>query len=179
MKNFLKKATLSILTVVMVVSAGTPAFASEGIDAAISNNISVTENVSYEQQADSRLLDIVYQKKDVENYNEWGEWERVSDNLTTDSDGGSISCTEEVRYGVDIEGETYGLIISASGSVSTTIGYTLNVPANSTAYMAYRVYYSVEEGTREVYDYALDRVISSNHYKVKAPLYGQYKLIYV
>ena len=74
-------------------------------------------------------------------------------------------------------GNIGSLGISTNTSISSEIGYTLNVGANRRVYMGYRVYYKVEQGTRELYDIVTGQVISSNSYTVKTPQYGEYKLI--
>lgn len=43
--------------------------------------------------------------------------------------------------------------------------------------MGYRVKYHIEEGTRECYDMVTGKVVSTNKYTVKTPLFGDYKLI--
>lgn len=76
-----------------------------------------------------------------------------------------------------MSGNIKGIPVTVGGSISSTVGYTLNVPANKTVYMGYRVKYSVEEGTREMIDLVTGKVVSSNTYVVKNPKFGEYKLI--
>lgn len=104
-------------------------------------------------------------------------YRRVSDNLVTDSEGGSISASKSVTFGTEVSGDITGINISTSASITSEIGYTLNVGANKRVYMGYRVYYAVEKGTRELYDVVTGEVLRSNSYTVKVPQYGEYKLI--
>lgn len=108
----------------------------------------------------------------------WSGYRRVSDNISTYGiSGGSISSTKTTTFGTEVSGDIYGLGISLSGSVSNQIGYTLNVGPNRVVYLGYRVYYKIEKGTRQYYDLATGKVISSNSYTVKFPQYGQYGLL--
>lgn len=107
---------------------------------------------------------------------EWSPFRRVSSNLNTyNSGGGSIKANRKTTFGVSVSGNIFGLGISTSGSISSQIGYTLNVPKNRRVYMGYRVRYKVEKGIREVRDVVTGKK-TTNKYTVKTPLYGEYKL---
>lgn len=118
-----------------------------------------------------------YRKKNVSTSETWSEYKRVSDNLKTGPEGGSISANKSVTFNTSISGKIDGLNISTGISKSSSKGYTLSVGGNKTVYMGYRVKYSVETGTREMYDMISGKVISSNTYTVKTPLYGEYALL--
>lgn len=120
-----------------------------------------------------------YRKKNVTYSYEWSSGKRVSDNLVTGADGGSISSTVTVTFGTIVSGNIANLGISTNTSISSSKNYTLNVGANKRVYMAYRVYYKVEHGTREYYDMITGEVISSNTYTIKTPQYGEYYLVYL
>lgn len=125
----------------------------------------------------SFVNDFRNRKKNVRTYNEWSPFKRVSDNIHTGNAGGSISSNKSVTFGCSVSGNINGLYISTNGSVSSSIGYTLNVGKNKRVYMGYRVYYKVEKGINEYYDIVTGKVIRSNSYTVKTPQYGEYKLI--
>lgn len=127
----------------------------------------------------SFINDFRYRAVNVTTSNEWSGYRRVSDNLKTGKGGGSISANKTTTFDTSVSGEINGLGISTSKSISSSIGYTLNVAPNTTVYMGYRVYYKVEKGTREYYDLVTGKVISRNSYTVKVPQYGEYKLITV
>lgn len=121
--------------------------------------------------------DFRYRKVNVKTYNEWSDYKRASDNITTGKGGGSITATKSVTFGTDVSGAIDGLGISTSKSITSSIGYTLNADPNKTVYMGYRVYYKVETGTREYYDLVTGKVLKSNSYTVKVPQHGEFKLI--
>lgn len=117
-------------------------------------------------------------KVNVTTTEEWSSYKRVSDNLNTwGSQGGSISSNKSYTFSAEVDGNISGLGITLGGSVSSQIGYTLNVGPNQAVYMGFRTKYKVERGTREVYDTITGRIQSSNKYTVKKPLYGTYKLL--
>lgn len=132
------------------------------------------KNKDAENKADS-LIGV--RKVNVSTSYEWSPFKRVSDNITTGPSGGSISCTKSESFSVAVAGNIQGLGFSLSASVSSSIGYTLNVPANATKYMGYRAYYKVERGTREEYNIANGSVVNRNSYTIKTPQYGEYKLL--
>ncbi|MCY9138185.1 hypothetical protein AB9M93_15185 [Peribacillus frigoritolerans] len=116
-------------------------------------------------------------KKKVKKYEQWSSFKRVSDNLTTGKKGGSISSTKSVTFTTSVTGSIKGLGISTSASKTSTVGYTLNADPNSVMYMGYRVRYSVEEGENHKVDIVTGKTVSKNTYKVKKPMYGDYKLL--
>ena len=67
--------------------------------------------------------------------------------------------------------------INVGGSISSTVGYTLNAGANKRVYMAYRVKYNVETGVNHRVDIVTGKTVSKSNYTVKKPMYGEYKLI--
>lgn len=136
------------------------------------------ERPTIEENIKPRFVnDFRNRKKNVRTYNEWSSFKRVSDNIHTGNAGGSISSNKLVKFECSVSGNISGLNISANGSVSSSIGYTLNVTKNKRVYMGYRVYYKVETGINEYYDIVTGKVIRSNSYTVKIPQYGEYKLI--
>ena len=120
-----------------------------------------------------------YKKVNVSTTYEWGPYQRVSADLTTkDGKTGTISSDRQITFATQVTENISGLGIGTSGTVTTKIGYTLTVPANSTRYMAYRQYYKVEKGTRQCYNIANGNVVSSNSYTVKTPqTRGEYTLL--
>lgn len=181
----MKKVLSLVLCVVMLLALSIPAFAAESdplyvneCDIEIVPSDALTGNYAGPSEAEPRFInDFRYRKTNVTTSNEWSAYKRVSDNLVTDSEGGSISASKSVTFGTEVSGDITGINISTSASITSEIGYTLNVGANKRVYMGYRVYYAVEKGTRELYDVVTGEVLRSNSYTVKVPQYGEYKLI--
>lgn len=118
------------------------------------------------------------EKEDVSYSYEWSDFERVSNNLNTyGSDGGTISVNRTVTFSVDVEGNIKGIGINVNASVTSEIGYSLEVPANRNVHLGYRVRYKIEKGTRVVRNGVTNKVMEKNEYTVKTPIYGEYKLI--
>lgn len=115
-------------------------------------------------------------RENVSTSYEWGSDYRVSSNLTASSAGGSIACTKELNFGVEVSGDLQGISYSASTSVATSIGYSINVPPNKTMYMAFRVRYEVETGMNARYNTITGQLVSRKPYTIKTPLYGDYFL---
>ncbi|WP_129600361.1 hypothetical protein [Anaerophilus nitritogenes] len=178
----MKKFLILLLTLILSLGISTTAFAEDSMyvnerDVKI---VSDDELLCESAETDVELRfvnDFRNRKVNVSTYNEWSPFKRVSDNVVTGSEGGSISSTKTATFGTSVTGSISGLGISTNSSISSTIGYTLNVGKNKRVYMGYRVYYTVEKGTNEYYDIVTGKVIRSNKYIVKVPLYGEYKLI--
>ncbi len=115
-------------------------------------------------------------KVNVNTHYEWSSYRRVSDNLQTGPAGGTISCTKSITFATEFSGNISGIGLSTGASVSTSVGYTLNVGPNKRVYMGYRVYYKVETGTNEFYDTLTGEVLTSTPYMIKIPQYGEYTL---
>lgn len=118
-----------------------------------------------------------YKKTNVRTYEEWSSGKRVSDNVKAGPNGGSISSTKKVTISGYVEGEVKGITVNFGGSYTSKVGYTLNLRPNRSQYMAYRVRYKVEEGTRVMYDAETGKTIAKNKYKAKKALYGEYYLV--
>lgn len=180
-KLFVTSLATIMMAVLMIVPTNN-AFAQEGkyVD---EKNIVVIESSKLEHPTTEEIVkplfinDFRNRKKNVRTYNQWSPFKRVSDNMKTGNAGGSISSNKSVSFGCSVSGSIQGLGISRSGSVSSSMGYTLNVDKNKRVYMGFRVYYQVETGINEYYDVATGKVIRSNSYTVKKPQYGEYKLI--
>lgn len=142
--------------------------------AMIGNEDNVFENI-VTRGGDADLFK--YRKINVKTNYEWTGYYRVSDNLTTNEKGGSITCTKSVTVNASISGGNPFVNIVASGSASSSVGYTLNVGANKVVYMGYRVYNKIETGTWEKYNYITGIVVQSGNYKAVSPQYGDYSLI--
>lgn len=119
---------------------------------------------------------IRYRKTNVRKYKSYSGWYRVSDDLTTGPNGGSISCIEEVELFGSVSGNIKGISVSFGGSKKSEVGYTLHVGPNQTRHMVFRVRYAVESGTREGYDAITGKVISRNSYTAKKVENGEYAL---
>lgn len=138
----------------------------------------ITVNPGEQEVTPNFINDFRYRKKNVTTTYEWSPYKRVSRNLDThNSAGGAITSDRVVEFNVEVSGDVSGLGFSLNLSVSNAKGYTLNVAPDKVVYMGYRVRYKVEKGTRELYDIVTGKVISSNKYTIKTPMYGEYKLI--
>lgn len=126
------------------------------------------------------INDFRSRKKNVSYSESWSGYKRISDTLNTyNSNGGSITATNTASFGVTVSGSIQGLSISTAKTLTSTRSYTLTVAKNKKVYLGYRVKYKVETGTREYYDAATGRIISSNKYTVKTPISGEHKLVTV
>lgn len=135
------------------------------------------QHVDEENVKSTSINDFRNRKTNVSIYNEWSPFKRVSNNIQTGSEGGSITATESVSFGTSVDGNISGVGILTNVSVDSAVGCTLNAGANERVYMGFRVYYKVETGINEYYDAVTGEVIRSNRYTVKTPQYGEYKLI--
>ena len=120
---------------------------------------------------------LTYQKTNVRYSQEWSGYTPVSYTVTTGKAGASISVNQSKTFGTSISGDVKGINIGAHASISSGVGYTLNVPPRKSAYVGFRVLYQVESGTRiaRFYD---GGEFSRNSYTVKRPIRGEYRLIY-
>lgn len=121
---------------------------------------------------------LTYQKTNVRYRKEWSNYTPVSYTVTTGRAGASISVSQSKTFGTSISGDVKGINIGAQASISSGVGYTLNVPPRRSAYVGFRVLYEVESGTRiaRFYD---GGEFSRNSYTVKRPIRGEYRLIYI
>lgn len=133
---------------------------------------SLQEELGYEPRIG---FNISTRKTNVRTRYEWSGYHRVSDTIRTGPKGGSISTTKSLSFGGSVKGNIQGLDVSINGTVSSSVGYTLHVGGNQTAYIGYRVLYLVEEGTRVVRDGS--GVISQNTYIARKPIRGEYALL--
>lgn len=183
----MKKFISIVLSMFMLFSLCIPATATE-VDTlyvnesdieVVADNALIGNRLSSEE-AELRPIfinDFRYRKVNVSTSYDWSPYKRVSDNLITSDAGGELSSTKSVTFGTEVTGSISSLGISTSASLTSEIGYTLNVGANKRVYMGYRVRYEIETGTRECYDIVTGKVIDHNDYTVKTPIYGEYKLI--
>lgn len=126
---------------------------------------------------ETRAFGTYARKTNVRVTNEWSGYRAVSHTVRASSAGASISTDRTTSFGATVSGDISKLNIALNASVSSTIGYTLNIPANRTAYLGFRVLYRVERGTRTEYFYD-GKVYKRNNYVVKIPIRGEYALIY-
>lgn len=181
----MKKILSSILSLAMIFIISTTAFASESNSLYVNESEievvasdALTGNYSESTENSPKFFnEYRYRKVNVSTYEEWSPFKRVSDNAQIGNEGGSIKADRSASFGTVVSGNIGGLNISTNISRSSTIGYTLHADPNSWVYMGYRVKYRTEEGTRECYDMVTGKVVSTNKYTVKTPLFGDYKLI--
>lgn len=145
----------------------------ETITKASENNLPIETNV----YGKTRAYGTYARKSNVRVRNEWSGYRAVSHTVKASSAGASISTDRTTSFGTSISGDISKLNIGTNASVSSTIGYTLNIPANKTAYLGFRVLYRVETGTRTEYLYD-GKVYKKSNYTVKTPIRGEYALIY-
>ncbi|MGR9050550.1 hypothetical protein ACQ4XT_18105 [Halobacillus faecis] len=123
----------------------------------------------------SIIRTVKYSKENVSTYTEWSPFRRVSDNVVTGNHTGSIKSDRTTTFTVSASGGYSNLGFSLGKTVTSAKSYTLNVPKYSRVYMAYRVKYNVEKGTRVTKTGSVVR--SKTPYTVKTPAYGEYKLL--
>lgn len=169
----MKKGLFSILAVVLILGFILP---SSSLASTELSNKTVRENDSKNNTVTPNVVNPYrYSKENVKVTYQWSSYKRVSDNMKTGSKGGSITSNKSAKFTTVVSGGIAGLNFSF-GSKSSSIGYTLHVPANSRKYMAYRVKYRVETGTRVRTDIVTGKKVK-NKYTVKNPQHGEYKLL--
>lgn len=110
---------------------------------------------------------------------EWSGWTRVSDNMSGSLAGGTISTNRTKSYSASFTGAVGGLSFSGEKTLTSELGYSFNVPAGVTAYIAHRCYFRLESGYRESVSDMTGKVTGRAPYTAKVPLYGEYSLITV
>jgi len=120
-----------------------------------------------------------YKKKNVKYSKSYSKYKRVSDNLNTfKTNKGDLSVVKGVSFDTSVSGEIKGLGISLNRSISSEVGYSLEVPKNKVVYLGYRAKYKVEKGTRVEYSfYTVQPTGKKNSYTVKKPIHGEYAVI--
>ena len=163
----MKKKFLSLLlALAMCLSLGVPAFAASPEE--VDPNVGPIGGADY-----------YYTKRVTRTYEGWSESRRVSSNLSAGPAGGTISCDRVTTFSLQITGEVSGLGFGVGTEVSSSVGYTINVPANRTAYMSFKAWCVFEEGIREKRSTLNNQIISENDYIIGFPQYGQYELVFV
>lgn len=125
---------------------------------------------------DNRLNSQVITKQNVRIREVWSPYRRVSSNVITGAQGGSITANQSVTWNTQVNGSILGLGISTNRSIQSGIGHTLNVGPNRRVYMGHRVRQQIETGTRVIFNPGSGR-ITYNEYEVITPLYGEFALI--
>lgn len=138
-----------------------------------------TSTISQDEIQPSDTADLTsYRKEKVVITYEWTAYARISDNVKTGSKSASIQCSIEKAWSGSVSGFIFGIITIGTGAtLKSTVGYTMTVPPYKTQYMAYKVRYKVERGTRVTYNNVTGSIISKNSYTVKQTMYGQYALL--
>lgn len=162
----MKKRVLSLLlALTMCLSLCVPAFAAQPEE--IEPNIGPIGGSYY------------YTKRIISTDEEWSEYRRVSSNLEAGPAGGTLYCDTVTTFTFEFTGEISELGFAVGTELSSSVGHSINVPANRTAYLGYKVMWYIEEGIREKRSAISNQVLSENTYTVKIPQYGQYGLIFV
>lgn len=118
-----------------------------------------------------------YRKVVTNEYYEWSEYRRVSHDLKTGAEGGSITCSEIETFSVSFSGEVYGLSFNTEGTIESSDDYSLNVGPYQSVYMGFRARILVEEGIRQKVSVITNQVLSENTYVARIPQYGEYALL--
>lgn len=119
-----------------------------------------------------------YRKVNVKNSYEWSPYKRVSDNLVTKpGEKANVVVNRQVSFGVDVSGDISNLSFNLNRTVSNSRSYSLEVGPNRRVYLGYRAHYTIETGTKEMYDIVTGKVVKRSNYTVKTPDYGEYGLI--
>ena len=150
----------------------------------INNNISSASNAvnsivenSDETMQPQQFHGFYYRKKVKRVYTAYSSYRKVSDSIHFPERGGSITVSRQVTIHGSISGSIFGINVSAGGSVSSYVGYTLNGTPGKTQHNGFRAKYRVEEGVRYKYNQITGKLVSSNTYKVMKPLNGEYALL--
>lgn len=162
----------------------------ETLNSSVNNTIFLNQNnnllndetlpipTDFDKKIEKRSVNTVrYRKENVRKSTEYGPWRRASLNLKAGSKGGSISVDRSVSVSGSISGNVHGINVSFGGSASSKKGYTLHVAPHTTRYIGFRAKYSVERGTRVVYDALTGKVLGRNSYTAKRVITGEYGLL--
>lgn len=122
---------------------------------------------------------VYYRKKDTSMYYEWSKPARVSDNVSGSLAGATVYTNQIVTYSASYTGAVGGLSFTGEKSISTETGYSFNVPAGVTAYIAHKCFFAIETGTRETVSEMTGKVVKTETYTAKIPQYGEYYLFVV
>ena len=187
-KEFFMKRRLMVVFIACTVLL-TPIFSfadSEEINTinSINNNISSASNAanSIVENSDGTIQPqqfhgFYYRKKVKRVYTAYSSYRKVSDSIHFPERGGSITVSRQVTIHGSISGSIFGINVSAGGSVSSYVGYTLNGTPGKTQHIGFRAKYRVEEGVRYKYNQITGKLVSSNTYKVMKPVNGEYALL--
>lgn len=171
-----KKLTLIFTAAVLSLSLFVPTYASElGSTAPTTSKIEIINNG--DDIAPAFVNDFRFRKKNVQKYNSWSGFSKVSSTLTTKDESAKLGVSIKKTYGVSITGAISGLNINTSVTLSTDTTCEFDVKPYRSVYIGHRVLYAVEKGTRECYDVTNGKVVSSNAYTVKTPIDDEYRLI--
>lgn len=107
----------------------------------------------------------------------WSDSKRVSDDLNGSVAGGTISTNKEEEVKFTLTGAYKGLTFEGEKIIKSAIGYTLNVPAGVTAHIEFRARMKIEKGKRLAYSIMTDKLLKSESYTAKFPMYGEYRLV--
>lgn len=127
----------------------------------------------------SSMLVGPYQKKIGDPYKKWSAFRRVSDNAYGP---GTITSNKTTTFTLSVTGSAKQYFsTTASGSVASQIGYTLNIASKKRGYMGFRTLYQYQKYSVCSKYVALFGKCNSSWSTVTQgkPLYGEYKIIYI
>lgn len=176
----MKKKVMALLLSLSIISAPMVSFAcGENLGVGTVNNPTVNDNYT------PREVSWFYEYEESDSYTEEGRAFRVSDTLSTGSDGGRITVSESetvgTSWGTSLEYSIKkvikaGMSFDYNKSLTTEVGYSLNVGSNRDAYIVAIPVYNVSVG--KLYTYHGQRLEDTEKIKVKSPDHFKYKLRY-
>lgn len=176
----MKKKVIACLLALSIISSPMVTFAcGENLDIRSINNPTINDNYIL------REVSWFYDYKESDSYTYEGKAFRVSETISTDSEGGHLEVSESETVRISWGGSLdysmkkaikAGLSFEYNKSLTTSVGHCLNVAPNKDAYIVAIPVYNVSVG--KLYTYHGQRLESTDRIKVKVPDHYKYKLRY-
>lgn len=170
---------ISLLLILVVYSTNTLCFATNSY----SKEGTIIKPLILNKTENNKLVTLFYDYSEDNSYEEKGESFRVSETMTTGSEGGQISISKSVEYGISfsisankeiINAIDAGISFELNKSMGTELGYEFSVGSNKTAYISATPVFNVSMGTLKTY--RGQRLIKTEEVTIKSPQYYIYKL---
>ncbi len=174
----LKKLATVSLSLALICSS-TVSFAGDSL---LSQGTIVTP-LKIEETISPRVVTLFYEFDEDFSYETKGSSFRVSDSIKTGAEGGSISVskgkTTRISWGASLNKDmkhaiNAGVSFSINKSISTKVGYTLNVGANQKTYIKATPVYKVSVGTLKTY--RGQKLLEVETVSIKSPSHYEYEL---
>lgn len=179
----MKFKNLTILSVAIVCITMQTAYCEENSDNYSIYHSELEEKVPYKLNGNIKPLGVNpvrTRKKNVKTYKEFGSNIRIASNTTAKKErDAEITVGVSRTFGGSISGVIEGLGISKNVSLTVNTTRKFVIPKGKTAYPVARPIYSVEKGTREVYNSENGKILGKNNYTVKRVVGIDYTLVYV